>query len=262
MHGEFLYLAHEWVPALVFLALMAAASATGFALGRRLDHRNSPETRSQILTVEAGILGVLGLMLGFTMSMAVSRFDARKHLVLEEAQAVGTAWLRTQLLPPAEGKPIAELLSEYTDIRTAPNDGPDIYDRILAARRESARLQDAFWRRAVMYAQKNPNPVLAGLLLQSLNQVIDLDAARWMAFENHVPDSVIYVIAVLGVLAALSVGYSFGLAGSKNIFTTLILLLEIVLVLMVIVDLDRPRGGFIRVSQQPMLDLQKQMHSR
>ena len=100
------------------------------------------------------------------------------------------------------------------------------------------------------------------MLLQSLNEVIDLDGARWMAFQNHVPGTVVYVIAVVGLLASVVVGYTFGLGGPRQLFSICTLSVAITLVLMVIIDLDRPHEGLIRVSQQPMLDLQRQLHSR
>jgi hypothetical protein len=260
MDGEILYGANECVLGLVFLALMVAASEAGFHFGRRIGQQTSQDTKSQVSTVEAGILGVLGLLLGFTMSMAVTRFEVRKQLVLEEANAIGTAYLRTQLLPTAEGNEIANLLRAYTDVRVPQEDG-HIYEQVSAARQESVRLQDMFWRKAVAYGQKDPNPVRSGLLLQSLNDVIDLDGARWMAFQNHVPETVIYVIALVGLLAAVIVGYTFGLGGLRQLFAIGMLSLAITLVLAVIIDLDRPREGFIRVSQQPILDLQKQLRS-
>ena len=128
-------------------------------------------------------------------------------------------------------------------------------------RQQSTPLQDAFWQRAVAYGQKDPNPVRAGLLLQSLNEVIDLDGARWMALQNHVPETVIYVIAMVAVLAAMVVGFTFGLGSLRQLFSTCVLSLLITLVLAVIIDLDQPGEGFIRVSQQPLLDLQKGLHS-
>jgi len=258
MNGEILYGASEWLLALVFLALMAAASEAGFRLAER-DKHTRDITKSPISAIEGGILGVLGLLLGFTMSMAVARFEARKQLVLEEANAIGTAHLRTRMLPAAEGKEIADLLRAYTDVRIPPGEHGDIYKQIAGARKESARLQEAFWQRAVAYGQKEP--FRASLLLQALNEVIDLDAARWMAFQNHVPEAVIFVIALVGLLAALVVGYTFGLGGLRHPFSMCALSLAITLVLTVIIDLDRPREGFIRVSQQPMVDLQKLLHS-
>jgi len=97
--------------------------------------------------------------------------------------------------------------------------------------------------------------MIATLWLQSLNEVIDLDAARWMAFQDQVPGAVIWVIGVVGLLAAVVVGYTFGLEGLRQPFSILVLSLAITLVLAVIIDLDRPHEGVIRVSQQPMLDL-------
>ena len=83
-----------------------------------------------------------------------------------------------------------------------------------------------------------------------------------MAFQNHVPETVLYVIGVVGLLATMVVGYTFGLGGVRNVFSTSLLSLAVTLVLTVIIDLDRPREGLIHVSQQPLIDLQKQLHSR
>jgi hypothetical protein len=261
VNEDFLYRPNEWVVGLAFLVLMAAASEVGFRLGRRPAKQTPENTKSQLLTVEAGVLGVLGLLLAFTMSMAVTRFEVRKQLVLEEANAIGNAYLRAQLLPPPEAKELADLLRAYTDVRVPQKESRG-YEQIIAMRQQSAPLQDAFWQRAAAYGQKDPNPVRSGLLLQSLNDVIDLDAARWMALLNHVPETVIYVIAMVALLALMVVGFTFGVGGRRQLFSTCVLSLSITLVLAVIVDLDRPRGGLIRVSQQPLLDLQKRLHSQ
>ena len=102
----------------------------------------------------------------------------------------------------------------------------------------------------------------AGLSLQSPKDVIQLDAARWTAFQDHVPAMVIYAIAVVGLLAIMIVGYTFGLSGLRQPFSICLMALAITLVLAIIVDVDRPREGLIRVSQQPLVDLQKQLRSR
>ena len=253
-----LHTTREWVLALACLTLMLASSEVGFRVGRKPGKQISDSTKSQISTVEAGILGVLAMLLGFTVSMAVTRFEARKQLVLEEANAIATAYLRAQMLPLAECTDIADLLREYANIRVPRDDGLDIYEQTVAARQESARLQGAFWQRAVAFGQKDP--IRAGALLQSLNEVISIDEARWTAFENHVPETVIYVIAVVGSLAMMIVGYTFGLGGLRQLFSICTLSVAISLVLVVIIDLDRPHEGFIHVSQQPLVDLQKRLH--
>ncbi len=258
MGEAFLYNTREIVIQVIFFVLMVAATEIGFHLGRRLETSTSEKTKPQISAVEGSILAVLGLLLAFTMSMSVSRYEQRKQLVLEEANALGTSCLRTQLVPDPQGKEILGLLRQYIKVRVdygaAGNDLP----RMMELRRKGAQLQNQFWSRAVEYAKQDPNPVKAGLLLQALNQAIDLEAARWMAFHDHVPESVIYVIAIVGLLAALLVGFAFGVNGHRQILSMCALSLAITIVLAVIVDLDRPRSGFIRVTQQPMVELLEQ----
>lgn len=235
---------------------MLAATDAGFRLGRRSEASTPDKTKLLISAVEDGILGVLALLLGFTMFLAVSRFDARKQLVLDEANAIGTSRLRTALLPASEGSEIASLLRQYIDVRVQYGTAGNDLARVDSLLTQTARLQNEFWARAIAYGQKDPNPVRAGLLLQSLNEAIDLESARRMAFQNHVPESVIYMNGIVALLAATLVGYSFGLNGRLQLFSMCVLALAITLVLAVIIDLDRPRSGFIRVSQQPMIDLQ------
>lgn len=258
MNAGFLYGTNEIVICLVFFALMLAATGAGFFFGRRSEASIPDRTKSQITTIEAAILGFLGLLLGFTMSMAVSRFEARKQLVLDEANAIGTACLRTALLPAPERSEISSLLRQYVNVRVEYGTAGNDVARLDSLRTQTVRLQNEFWARAVAYGQKDPNPVRAGLLLQSLNEVIDLESARRMALQNHVPESVIFVNGIVGLLSAILVGYAFGLFGRRQIFAMSVLALAITLVLAVIIDLDRPRSGFIRVSQQPMIDLQHQ----
>jgi prepilin signal peptidase PulO-like enzyme (type II secretory pathway) len=252
----FLYRANEILIFFGFFALMLAATEAGFLLGRKSETNIPDKTKSLVSTVEAAILGVLGLLLGFTISMAVTRFEVRKQLVLEEATAIGTSCLRTELLPAPEGSQIASLLHQYINVRVQYGTTDNDPRQLDILHKQAARLQNDFWTRAVAYGKKDPNPVTIGLLLQSLNRAIELESARQMAFQNHVPESVIYVNGIVGVLAAMLVGYTFGLNGRRQIFSMCVLALAITLVLAIIIDLDRPRSGFIRVSQQPMIDLQ------
>lgn len=257
MNPGFLYETRQIAIQAGFLSLMLASTELGFRLGRRSEGNVPDKTKSQVSAVEAAMLGILGLLLGFTMSMAVSRFELRKQNVLEEANAIGTACLRTQLLPPVPGKKILNQLREYTNVRLQFGMVGGDQKRIDAIRSHGARLQKEFWGEAAAFAQKEP--LRASLLMQSLNQVIDLEAARWKAFNDHVPDSVIYVNALVGLLAAMLVGYTYGLSGRRHIFSMCVLAVAITIVLSVIVDLDRPRSGLIRVSQQPMIDLQRSL---
>ena len=256
MNTGFLYGVNEIVIDFVFFVLMIAANEAGFHLGRKSEASTPDKAKSQISAVEDGMLGILALLLGFTMFMVVTRFEARKQLVLDEANAIGTSYLRTALLPAPEGSEIASLLRRYIDVRVQYGTASSDLAPLEGLNAQTTRLQNELWVRAVAYGQNDPNPVRTGLLLQSLNQVIDLESAQRMAFQNSVPKSVIYVNGIVGLLAAMLVGYTFGLNGRRQIFPTFVLAVAITLVLALIIDLDRPRSGFIRVSQQPMIDLQ------
>jgi hypothetical protein len=258
---DFLYSQDEWFVQICFFAMLMAAGELGFRLGRyAMASPTVKKGKAQVSVIEASLLGVLGLLLGFTMSMAVSRFERRTQLVLDEANAIGTAYLRTQLLPAPSAAEMANLLRQYVDIRVR---NPNYSDRgqLAAMRRESQVLQTRLWAIAVERAHADSNPLIAVQLVQSLNHVIDLDAARWMAFLDRVPSAVIYVNAMVALFAAILAGYAFGIDGARKIFPMCTLGIVITVVLGVILDLDSSRIGAILVSQQPLIDLNLQLHS-
>jgi hypothetical protein len=254
-----------WLTVIVFIAALVAATELGFRQGRKSYGKADPDTKSWVTMIVASVLGVLGLLLAFTMNMAVTRYDSRRLLVVEEANAIGTSYWRAQLVPPPEGPELLNLLREYTEVRIQFSAVPRVQflrgeDREVNATHErSGQLQGEIWSRAAAYAQKDPRSVTAGLLLQTLNQTFDLEAARWAAYHAHVPASVIWADCMLALLAALLVGYGLGLSGHRNFFHVIMLAVCITVVMVVILDLDDPRHGFIRVGYQSLLDVQRQM---
>jgi hypothetical protein len=255
-----LYSLDEWVVQLCFFALLMAAGEIGFRLGRStVASAAAKKGKAQVSAIEASLLGVLGLLLGFTMSMAVSRFERRTQLVLDEANAIGSTYLRTQLLPAPSANEMASLLRQYVYVRIQYANYHDPA-QLAAVRREALQLQTRLWSIAVERAREDPNPFIAVQVVQSLNQAIDLDAAGWMAFLNRVPSAVIYVNAMVALFGAILAGYAFGIDGARRVFPMCILGMAITIVLGVILDLDSSRRGSIYVSQQPLIDLYRQMH--
>ena len=255
MSNEFLYGLDQWLILVVFFALLLLATEGGYRLGRVMKPRTDETARSAISGIHAAILGLLGLLLAFTFSMAVARYDTRKQLVLDEANTIGTAYLRARLLPEPQRTEVAGLFREYVDARLRfhqEGEGPD-------ARREdndkADRLQDQLWARAVAAGETDPRAVTTGLFIQALNDVIDVRAKRLTATENHVPEPVLFFLFLFAALAVAAVGYGCGLGGGRNFFSTLTFAVLIALATLVILDLDRPRRGLIRISQRPMLDL-------
>jgi hypothetical protein len=246
--------------ALLALLLMLACSEIGFWAGWKARTRLDEAVRSRNAVFESAILAVLGLLMGFTMSMAVTRFELRRQLVVDEANAISTTWLRSKMMPAPDSTEFAGLLRQYVDTRLRYSPAMKL-DDLPTVRAEGARLQGQLWSRAAGFAVKERS-VNASLLLQSLNQSLDLEATRWAAFWGHVPQSVIFINVVIALLAAGILGYGFGLVGKRHLVPIVLLALAITGVLAVIVDLDRPWRGLIQVSQQPMIDVQKQLADR
>ena len=147
------------------------ASEIGFRCGGMTRHTVDDTAKSQLPVVQAALLGLIALLLGFTMSMAVSRFEKRQDLVVQEANAIGTAHLRARLIP-GDGEAIAGLLRDYLDARLRFDDGDAVHQQ--AARVESEQLQERLWSRAGGIAQQDPRAITSGLLLQALNETFDL----------------------------------------------------------------------------------------
>jgi hypothetical protein len=243
--------------ALFFLGLMVAASEIGYRMGPR--SRAAEKTQALVPIITGSILGLLGLLLGFTMSMSVSRYDARRLLVLEEANAIKTAYLRIQALAPPESTELENLLRQYANNRLRVSQSALDVSKLQQGKEEDARLQSELWSRAAALARKDPQSVPAGLLMQSLNAAFDLENSRWIGFIAHVPEGVIYVNGLMGLVVALMVGYEFGMTGQRHPLSEVLLIVSITMVMVLIVELDHPYNGAIRVSLQPLIDLQRDL---
>src|SRR5262249_2384337 len=135
-------------------------------------------------TLLGASLALLGLLLGFTFSMAVTRFDARKQLILDESNALGTAYLRSDLVPGPARRQTAELLRRYVDVRVGFYEAGSDVERIRELTRQGQEMQRQLWSLAVAAAAKDPRSVPVGLYVQALNDVFDLEAKRLNALEN------------------------------------------------------------------------------
>jgi hypothetical protein len=244
------------LPCLVLFAILAVAHEVGFRIGRG-SSRVSEGERSEMSTLEGGMLGLLGLLLAFTFAMASQRFDARKQLVLEEANAIGTAYLRATAVPG--GQPVAELLRRYVDVRLKGGGSVPNSDDFRQAVVESERLHHEIWSRAAALAQANPDPLRA-LLLVAVNEVIDLHEKRLTALRNHVPTIILVLRLLVTVLVMVSIGHAAGVSGGRSLSTALTFAVLVTMVIMVIIDLDRPERGLIRVSQQSLQTLRESLN--
>ena len=209
---------------------------------------------------EAAVFTLLGLLLAFTFSGAASRFEDRRHLINEEANAIGTAYLRIDLLPDEARPELRGLLRRYLDVRATTYRNSADRAATEAKLAEGAALQEQIWAKAVAASLRPEAPTQAAmLLLPALNEMIDITATRMTATRNHPPIVVFLLLVGLNLISALLVGYGTSLNKGRNWLHTLMFAVILSLTTYVIVDLEFPRLGLIRVdaADQAFEDLQQ-----
>ena len=246
-----------WLLGLALILVLLASVECGFRLGLRVRRVGGQQQDSQIGTLVGALLALLGFLMAFTFGMAGSRFDSRKQLLLDEANAIGTAHLRAGLLPDPQRAEVRRLLREYVDLRVAIR----TLDDIPTAVAKSDDLHRRLWAEAEACTQKNPTPITA-LFVHSLNELIDLHTKRLtMALEYRIPASILIMLGAVSMLSMGVLGYHFGLAGTRNFIPSLILVLVFSAVLMLIIELDRPQQRMFSISKQALLDLQTSLNA-
>ncbi len=242
--------------ALVALALLAMEC--GYRLGRWRHGQTSEEKDAPVGAMVGTILGLLAFLLAFTFSMAASRFEARRQVVLDEANAIGTTYLRAKFLPEPQRAEAEKLLREYVEWRV----GVAVKGNVAEVAARSEQLHARLWDQATAAAEKNPGSIMTGLFVQSLNDVIDLHAKRLLvATRSRIPLSIWIGLIALAFIGMASMGYQSGLAAARRSPTMLLVVLAFAGVLLLIADLDRGQEGFLRVSHTAMTDLQRSMQS-
>jgi hypothetical protein len=209
--------------------------------------------------VQAVLAALLGLLLAFSMSMAVTRFENRKAAVVDEANCIGTAYLRVPLLPEPERGQAEALFKEYTDARLQLARPDWFLTSSSGAREQAFALQRQIWAVGVKVAEADQRAVTTGLYISAVNEMIDSAGRRDAGLKNHVPESVVYVIIAVTLASLGIMGYSSGLNGARSITATIIISVIVVAVIFIILDFDRPYRGLVTISQQSLVELRQSM---
>lgn len=238
-----------WLTPLLF-AGMLGCFAWGRRLGARRFARDPDGGRDGVGAIEGAVFAFMGLLLAFTFSGAAARFDARKQLVMDEANAIGTAYQRLDLLPAAAQPELRGLMARYVDARLSAHRSVDDGEAAEAAVDESGAIAAKIWAGAVAATQTGTPPSTATLVLPALNDAFDLATtrvgiARWM----H-PPTVIFVMLVLSaLLCAVFVGDGMAKAKVQPWFHAVGFALMLCGSIFVILDLEFPRRGLFRVDE-------------
>ena len=252
---SWLDMAPLWEIGLLLLFALTMAVAIGYAAQSRLQRKadvgiEPPFGGAHLLSAA---LSLLALLLGFSFSMAMDRYDARRQLVIQEANALGTTWLRVQLLNEPDRTLMSDLLRRYIDARlvwseSAAETPPEI---------ATVFLQQQLWAATGVSLRSDSPPLLSRGVMDSLNESIDLAATRTATRAAHIPDFVQGLLLVYAILSMAMLGTVLGNSLKLHLPQTALLLVLLTLAHLMVLDLDRPRAGSIQVSQQPMEDLRQ-----
>jgi len=240
-------------PITVAIALLSVE--VGFRVAKNRQQHSAEENASTVSGMVGATLGLLAFMLAFTFGLAASRFEARRQVLLSEANAIGTTYLRAKMLPEPMRTEAQNLLREYVDVRLEAMQ-PGKLDQAIA---RSEEMHNRLWSVAIA-ATERERSAITSLFIQALNQVIDIHAERLMAgLRSRVPGAIWIVLYILAILAMVILGYHSALVNSRRSLVVIALILGFSSVLFLIADLDRPGKGTLQVSQQAMVDLRQSM---
>jgi hypothetical protein len=218
----------------------------GYRVGRNSSKRIHEQAYEGIGAIEAAVFALLGLLLGFSFAGATSRLDSRRQLIVREANAISTAYLRLDLLPPIDQPRMRHLFRDYLDARVR------AYEKFAyreAAAQEFARasdLQRQIWSQALTASREDQTQDSARLLLPALNEMIDVTTSRSVALENHLPALVFYLLISVALLTGLLAGYAMSKRRSRSWLHILLYAVVISATIYAIFDFDNPRYGLIK----------------
>lgn len=250
-----------WAFSLALFAGMLLCLEIGWRLGRRRRARDLEGATAGIAAIDGAVFGLLGLLLAFSFSGAATRFDGRRQLIVQEANAIGTAWLRLDLLPASAQAPLRDQFRTYLDSRL---ETYRLLPDVAAAEAEYARsvvMQQSIWTNAVA-ACSGAGAQATMLLLPALNDMIDITTTRTAAMRMHPPPVMYGMLFALALASALLAGYGMAGAESRSWLHVLGFVMAMAAAVYVIVDVEFPRLGVIRVDafDQFLRDLRTSFH--
>jgi len=250
-----------WVLFLILTLTFLLAYEGGFRVGRRRQDRFEGGKRSQAGVIVASLIALTTFFTAFTFSNSYGRFEARKQLVMHEANAIGTAYLRGQLMPEPQQVQILALFKAYVELRLA---GAEHYragdiDSLKQVITQSENILDKLWQLTTELNQPANtailNPFVYGLFIEAVNEVIDIHTSRIVVGSGKLPPIIWHTLGVAALLGIMVLGYQAGLSGLRSVFVGLAMVISLAFVFTLIKSLEQPGAVFFAVDQGALQDL-------
>jgi hypothetical protein len=251
----------EWLVFLVTGSILLLFSEVGLRCGLRLHAARDEAHKVQIGGIQGAVLSLLGLLLGFTMAMAVTRYDMRRDLVVKEANAINTSYLRASFLPEVHQAAVRDLLRRYLEMRLIYQPLAGDSEKLVTGERLSATLEAELWEHATAAAKEAPTPITA-TFIATLNEIFDTYNERIAAARATIPGGVWLLLVFVAAVGCFTTSYNAGAQGARTVLGGILLPLLVTVVIILIFDLAHPRKGFIHTSQQPLIDLQESLQAK
>ena len=243
---------------LCIVLLILVSFEIGYRIGKKVRANFDKEASLSLGPLVGGVLAMLAFFLAFTFAIAADQHDLRKQYVLDEANVIGQAYMRADLLDVQRRTEVKHLLREYVDIRLAAPKAENL-SAIIA---RSVELHDLLWAQVSSGAKANTSSNTA-LVIQSINNVIEMHEKRLTArVYNRIPVSIWFALFAMSALTMITMGIQIGTIGKRRLVTIIPLILAFAMLATLVVDLDRPQSGGITVGQQAMVNLQTNMDRR
>jgi hypothetical protein len=247
-----------FVVVLLCIGITLVFYGAGYRIGRWREQRATGEISGPTGMIVGSILALMAFLLAIATGMAADRFDARRGLVLQEANSIGTTLLRAGYLPDPYSTQLTSLLREYVPLRIVRSQ-----EGLQAKIERSVEIQHEMWTISERLAHEHGELPVVAIFIESLNETIDLHESRITAgLYSRVPPTVIWFLLAGVVFSVGMVGYNAGLTGRRSLISAVVLAVALSAVLGLVVDLDRPSGGLIRTNQQPLIDLRDSLEGR
>lgn len=251
-----------WGVFLLTTGLVLLGFEIGFKIGdyiRKKDTSDDHAKHGSIGTITQSTLALVAFMLAFTFGAASERFNDRRVLIVKEADAISTAYLRMDFLPDAAARTeVKSLLREYLAMRLEPVKNGREVDKLAS---EAEKLQDKIWSRTTGVVRVSLDSDIGALLIESLNEMFDLQSDRMVAFHARLPSTVWDCLSLMIFVGVAATGYQCGVTRSRVMPVTITLVIAFGVIVMLIADLDRPLQGTLRVSREPLIDLNRRLNS-
>ena len=239
-----------------YLFIAFFVSEAGYRFGHWYQNRTRDEKEGPTNMIVGSLLTLMAFLLAITMGMAADRFDRRRGIVLEEANSIGTTYLRAGYLPEPAAQEVRNLIRAYVPLRIMAGDLRDVSDRIA----QSSGIHYELWSIAEELARNNPESEVLTLYIESLNETIDLHETRIVAgIYSRVPHTIFLLLVAGSLLTLAAMGYNSGLMKKRSPASGMVMIIVLGAVITLVVDLDRPRDGLLSVDQRPLIDLQEQI---